>query len=124
MNSENLSGMLAEAQQEEVKGDEENDEALDAELSGMGGDMLTPNRVSGAAEYAEAQLAGLGNDIFAEETEYNVLERINQMEAEGENPSNASATAITQQWEKDSRKDPEEEYFRLSCLALKIIYNE
>lgn len=35
-----------------------------------------------------------------------------------------TSTAISQQWEKDSRKDPEEEYFRLSCLALKIIYNE
>ena len=34
------------------------------------------------------------------------------------------ASAITQRWEQDSRKDPEEEYFRLSCLALKIIYNE
>ena len=38
--------------------------------------------------------------------------------------SGMSSTAISQQWEKDSRKDPEEEYFRLSCLALKIIYNE
>lgn len=46
------------------------------------------------------------------------------MAADEENPSNSTATAITQQWEKDSRKDPEEEYFRLSCLALKIIYNE
>jgi len=35
-----------------------------------------------------------------------------------------NATSITQKWEQDSRKDPEEEYFRLSCLALKIIYNE
>lgn len=35
-----------------------------------------------------------------------------------------SASTITQKWEQDARKDPEEEYFRLSCLALKIIYNE
>ena len=49
---------------------------------------------------------------------------MNKMAADEENPSNSTATAITQQWEKDSRKDPEEEYFRLSCLALKIIYNE
>ena len=49
---------------------------------------------------------------------------MNKMAAEEENPSNNSATAISQQWEKDRRKDPEEEYFRLRCLALKIIYNE
>ena len=60
------------------------------------------------------------------------------------NSSNSSqpASTISQRWESDARKDPEEEYFRLvsgshyltkfqlclfrnqSCLALKIIYNE
>ena len=76
-------------------------------------------------EYADAELLPSDrNDIFAEENAENILERMNKMAAEEDQTSSSTATAISQQWEKDSRKDPEEEYFRLSCLALKIIYNE
>jgi len=47
-----------------------------------------------------------------------------QMYRSLEHASENSASTISQKWEMDARKDPEEEYFRLSCLALKIIYNE
>ena len=89
----------------------------------MGGDMSGSN--AAYREYADAELLPSDrNDIFAEENAENILERMNKMAAEEDQTSNSNATAISQQWEKDSRKDPEEEYFRLSCLALKIIYNE
>ena len=123
MQNDNLSEMLAEVQVEESKANEENDE-YGEELTGMGGDMNLQDSAAGR-EYADSEYTtGVRNDIFAEDNAENILERMNKMAAEEENPSNATASAITQQWEKDSRKDPEEEYFRLSCLALKIIYNE
>ena len=89
----------------------------------MGGDMSGSS--AALREYADAELLPSDrNDIFAEENAENILERMNKMAAEEDQTSSSTATAISQQWEKDSRKDPEEEYFRLSCLALKIIYNE
>ena len=89
----------------------------------MAGDMSGSS--AALREYADAELLPSDrNDIFAEENAENILERMNKMAAEEDQTSSSTATAISQQWEKDSRKDPEEEYFRLSCLALKIIYNE
>ena len=122
MLNDNLQDELDGVDEEHKDDDKEYDD--EHELADMDGDMHGPNTLQ---EYADADiLPGDSNDIFAETSAENILERMNKMAAdeEQEQTSTSTASAITQQWEKDSRKDPEEEYFRLSCLALKIIYNE
>lgn len=78
----------------------------------------------GEKDYAE--LSHDVNDIF-ETDNYNEEEKAAYLESltmpKG-STSQQTASTISQKWEADARKDPEEEYFRLSCLALKIIYNE
>ena len=133
LQDDNLANELLELEEEE-KGDDDKegeygdeDELADmGDMGGMGGNMHEDEEAQ--REYADANLIpGDSNDIFAEDNAENILERMNKMEVDAADvvqTSDSNATAITQQWEKDSRKDPEEEYFRLSCLALKIIYNE
>lgn len=89
------------------------------ELSQLNNDGV----MMGAAEAEYAEIDGDGhNDIF-EQDNFSENDKMAIINRQTES-SSLSASTISQKWEQDARKDPEEEYFRLSCLALKIIYNE